>query len=392
MDFKIYRLAIVLIFCTLIINACGGGGAATEVPIESQTDPCGNDVCDEAETASTCPADCPAEVIPQPTPTEDIDPQGFITFVVKVSDFVHLNDSAETLLQLIDIFEAQGVRAEFYLTGPMLRLFAQQHLELVQRFSDSRMTISYHVQPPHPFVPGFQAPLQGLPVNVTEDTIREYESAALDLTTGSLQEVNPGGYGYLTEVFGNPPVTVSIPDTSMRGFALPIFQQLGAKMVVLKEGERSDPDQPYHQEYGMWVRPADIHISHWPTVGIDASMAWWDMLATESAASYQPVSRLQEELVSWGDERLPFVVVSIDAYNFYREGPPPWTMIYYQAPGSTQPNSPPYDLEAPDLTSPRSPENQIAVWEAYSAMVEWAAKYMQVVTGDDIVNMATMAE
>jgi hypothetical protein len=163
-------------------------------------------------------------------------------------------------------------------------------------------------------------------------------------------------------------------------------------MVVLKEEERSDPGQPYRQEYGMWVRPADIHISHWTSAGIDASMAWWDMLATDFSGSYQPVSHLQEELESWGVDRLPFVIVTIDAYNFYREGPPPWTMIYYQAPGSTQPNSPPYNLDAPDLTLPRSPENGIEVWEAYSDMVEWAATYMQVVTSVDVVNMATMGE
>ena len=142
----------------------------------------------------------------------------------------------------------------------------------------------------------------------------------------------------------------------------------------------------------MWVRPADILISHWPSAGIDASMAWWDMLATEFAGSYQPISHLQDQVEAWSAERLPFVIVPIDDYNLYREGPPPWTMIYYQAPGSTQPNSPPYNLDAPDLTSPRSPENGSDVWEAYAAMVEWAATYMQVVTSADVVEMATTGE
>jgi hypothetical protein len=214
---------------------------------------------------------------------------------------------------------------------------------------------------------------------------------ALDLTSGGLSE-DPGGYQYVKEVFGSPPVTVSVPDTSMRGFALPILQQLGAQMVVLKDTERADLAHPYRQEYGMWVRPVDLALSHWTTVGIDAEMAWWDMLSSEYADSYRPLLQTQVAVEAWEAERLPFVTITIDEFNFYRQGPHPWTLIYYQDPGMTLAHSPPYDLQGPDLTSPRTTEDQDAVWLAYTELVEWAATYMRVVTASDIVELAVAGE
>lgn len=135
-------------------------------------------------------------------------------------------------------------------------------------------------------------------------------------------------------------------------------------MVDLNAELGSNVDQPFAQEYGMWLRPVDQTLSHWSVPGIDASMAWWDMLATDFTGSYQPVSHLQSELESWSADRLPFVIVTIDEYNFYREGPPPWTMVYYRDPSMVQPNSPPFDLDAPDLSSARSAANRLAVWDA----------------------------
>jgi hypothetical protein len=383
-----------LMIFSFLVSACGAGGGPLGTTPEVAVENCGNGTCEDPETTETCPVDCtPQELIePQPTPTEEIDPLGYITFVVNVHDIINLADSAETLLKLIDLFEEHGVKGDFFLTGPMTHAYIEGHPEVIQRLKETGMTISYHVQPPHPLVPDFQGPLQVGAVNVKLERIANYESQRLDMTTGGLIAGEPGGYLFLQEIFGAPPSAVYIPDDPIKGFALPHFTGIGAQMVVLYHQSGTSIEQPYAQDYGMWVRPVDIPISHWTSADIDASMAWWDMLATEYAASYQPVSRLQDEIESWSAERLPFIIVTIDEYNFYREGPPPWTMIYYQAPGTTQPNSPPFNLDAQDLTLPRSPENEKVVWDAYVALVEWAATYMQVVTSADIVDMATTGE
>jgi hypothetical protein len=386
------KVILALLFSSLVLGACRNGATTIEAPPNLQADPCGNGICDEGEDADSCPLDCATQVEPQPTPTEEIDPLGYVTFVVYVSDFVNLTDSAATLLQIIDLFDRFNLKAEFFLTGPMTHAYLQSHPEVIERLRETGMTISYHVLPPHPLVPGFQAPLEISAINLKEERIAAYESQRLDVSTGALIENEPGGYQHLAQTFGAAPSAVSIPDDPIKGFALPHFASLGAKMVVLYNEPGANMEQPFLQEYGMWVRPVDINISHWPVEGIDASMAWWDMLATDFAASYQPAMRLQTEAESWNAERLPFITVTIDEYTFYREGSIPWTMIYYHDPSMTQANSPPFELNAPDLSSPRSVENREAVWTAYAAMVEWAATYMQVVTSADIVWMAELGE
>jgi hypothetical protein len=389
---KMYRLVPIILLCSFIAAACGGSKIPTDALPEYQTDPCGNGICDEGESTGNCPVDCPVEVEVEPTPTEEIDPLGYITFVVDVSDFIHLESSAAILLKLIDLFESNGVKGEFFLTGPMAHAFSETYPEVIQRIKESGMTISYSVQPPHPLIPGFQEPLQISAINLKEEAIANYETQRLNLTTGGLIEAELGGYQYLTDIFEGPPSAVAIPDDPIKGFALPNYAGMGAQMVDLYDELGPGVDQPFSQEYGMWVRPVDQTISHWSVSGIDASMAWWDMLATEFAASYQPLQHLQSKLESWDVERLPFTIISIDEYNFYREGPVPWTMMYYQGVGSTQAKSPPFNLDGPDLSSPRTPENAAAVWEAYVEVVEWAAKYTQVVTSADIVDLAAMGE
>jgi hypothetical protein len=392
MKMKSQFMIVVILLGILAMTACGGGTTPPVAPPEVQVDPCGNGICDEGENADSCPADCTVPVEPQPTPTEKIEPLGYVTFVVNVSDFVNLSDSAATLLHVIDLLDSFNLHAEFFLNGPMTHAYLQSHPEVIERLLETGMTISYHVLPPHPLVPGFQAPLEISAINLKEERIADYESQRLDVSTGALIENEPGGYQYLTQTFGVAPSAVSIPDDPIKGFALPHYATLGAKMVVLYNEPGADVEQPFLQEYGMWVRPVDINISHWPAEGIDASMAWWDMLATEFAASYQPALRLQTEAESWNAERLPFITIPIDEYNFYREGPAPWTMIYYRDPSMTQAIQPPFNLGAPDLSSPRSPENMQVVWTAYASMVEWAATYMQVVTSVDIVLMAELGE
>ena len=88
--------------------------------------------------------------------------RGYITFVVNVHDFVNVDESADTLLRLIGIFERYGVRGDFYLTGPQVYAYLEHRPDVIARLKDSGMTISYHVRPPHPAIPGFDRVLSGL--------------------------------------------------------------------------------------------------------------------------------------------------------------------------------------------------------------------------------------
>ena len=97
------------------------------------------------------------------TPTKPAqDTPAYITFAINVHDIVHVSESGDTLLRLIDLFEKYGVRGDFYLTAPMTHLYAEQRPDVIERLRESDMTVSYHVRPPDPLYAGFDQRLQSL--------------------------------------------------------------------------------------------------------------------------------------------------------------------------------------------------------------------------------------
>ena len=93
------------------------------------------------------------------TPTPCSDPAGYMTFAINVHDWRHIDESADTLLRAIGIFEKQGVRGDFYLTGEMANRYAEHRPDVVERLRGSDTTISYHVRPPQPTYAGFDEAL-----------------------------------------------------------------------------------------------------------------------------------------------------------------------------------------------------------------------------------------
>jgi hypothetical protein len=379
---------IVLAAMVLFLSACGGREAPGPV--------CGDGVCAEDENFETCAADCEPAVellpteTPEPTPTMEIEPMGYVTFAVYVSDFVNHDHSAETVLALIELFEQSGVHGEFYFNGPMAHIFAEAHGEVIDRLRESGMTVSYHVKAPHPLVPGFQGPITGLPVDETERMITRYENERLDLSTGGLNPEEPGGYVYVGELFGSSPVTVDAPKTSRSGFALPILARLGAQVVVLPGG--TDLHQPFREEYSMLVRPADITLNRWEVEGVDGIRPWWDMLGSEFAADFRPRDRLQDQAEAWGADRLPILLVPINEYSFYASGSAPWTLIYYQDTERSSAKTPPFDLNAADPSTMRTEAERELIWDAYAEMVEWGSIYLEPLTSAELLLLAAGIE
>ena len=87
---------------------------------------------------------------------------------------------------------------------------------------------------------------------------------------------------------------------------------------------------------------------------------------------------------------LPLITSLIHENNFYRSGPEGWTSIYFTIEGGKRgdPLSPPFDLNAPDPSRPRSEADKAAIWQAYEELVAYAAANLTVVTSEDIVSLA----
>lgn len=315
-------------------------------------------------------------------------PAGYITFAINVHDFRHITESAETLLKLIAIFEKYRVKGDFYLTGPMADLYAQQRPDVIQKLKESGMTISYHQRPPHPLYMGFDSRLKGLSDDAIKSLLRDYETYKLDLATGELQRDYPGGYTYLAQLMGRKPVVATAPndDPRVKKIAWQLYRELGAQMTVIYHESGTKLDTPFEWVEGLLVRPSDFSVTRWKTERVPHEQFWWNMLDTPHAADYNPTNYLKKKLSEWRGPRPPFITVLIHEDNFFRRGGTSWESIYYGP--NRQPLAPPYNLNAPDPSQPRGQQSQELIWNAYEALVAYAAMNLSVVTSEDIVAMA----
>jgi hypothetical protein len=310
-----------------------------------------------------------------------------ITFAVNVHDITNVGQSADTVLRLIDVFERCGVRGDFYLTAPIVALYAEERPEVIERLRESTMTISYHVRPPHPLIVGFDAPLRGLEGDALISALRDYETYCLDLETGLLDRRQPGGYTYVRDIFGRAPVVASVPSALHRSASIEVFAELGARMTVIYHESGTKVDQPFELAGSLLIRPSDWSVTRWAAGGSTKEQFWWAMLDTPLAADYDPTGYLEARLELWTAERPPIVTALIHEDNFYCEGATPWALIYYEDSEKGTPREPPFDLDAPDPSRPRSAESQEAVWSAYETLVAYAAANLNVVTSTDLVEM-----
>ena len=346
--------------------------------------------------AETTPAAASAPAVASPAPSPAVEtaaaPRGYIDFIVNTHDWVHSDESAATLLHLIDLFQKYHIRGEFYVTAPVVRAYVEHYPEVIRRLKDSGMTVSYHVRAPHPLVKGFGDWLNDLNDDQLYQTLHDYETYRLDMRTGQLLRDQPGGYTYVAQVFGSLPVAVAASGGSPRvtAAARKVYADLGARVVVVYHEAGADMEQPLvFTDEGLLVRPADFSIAR-----VNGGNFWWNLITRSNGEQYLPVSLLQKGLNAWWQAqppRPPYINVLIHENNFYRRGSAAWGSFYYtiDAHGNKQnPLAPPFDLTAPDPSTPRPEEEQAAIWQAYEDLVAYAARHLRVVTAEDLLAMA----
>lgn len=330
--------------------------------------------------------------------TFDTTAPGYITFAINVHDTVHIDESADTITRLIGIYEKYGVRGDFYLTAPIVQAYSRERPDVIERLENSGMTISYHVRPPHPLYSGFDQGIASLEGAALATTLLDYETYALDLTTGGLLRDQPGGYKYVAETFGRDPVCAPVPskDPEVKAAGQQLYASLGAHMTILYHEEGTDPEEPFVWVNGLLVRPSDFSVTRWDASGVRPAKKgeepfWWNMLTTPNTSEYDPTAYLQERLAQWNTSavgRPPIITSLIHENNFARSGPEGWTAYYFSGGDKSHPLEPPYDLSKPESSTPRSIEEQELIWAAYEEMVAWASANLRVVTSEDLVTMA----
>ncbi|MEY2820119.1 MAG: hypothetical protein RL275_3582 [Chloroflexota bacterium] len=350
--------------------------------------------------AGTTPPASPivVDTVTEPSPTFNTQPatgsSAYISFIINVHDWTHPDESADILLQLVDLFERYGVPCDFYFTAEITRELAENHPEVIERLKNSDMTISYHVRPPHPLYTGFDSRLKNLSDDELYQTLLDYETYALNLDTGELDTSQPGGYTYVAQVFSRNPVVAPAPnnDPGIKDAAQRVYASLGAQMTLLYHESGTKIEQPFEYVNGLLVRPSDFSITR--TTSIDGGdNFWWNFMSKPNAAEYNPTKFLQTQLAEWDSRnngRAPFITALIHENNFYRSGAEAWSSIYFTMDmgKKDQPLPAPWNLSAPDPSTPRTEEDQVAILAAYEELVAYAAANLTVVTSEDIVKMA----
>lgn len=383
------RLSLLLTILTLLTLSCsllpGWVCCAPPVPTLPSASP-------STATPSTSTPDTPTP----DTVTLDTETP-YISFIINVHDWTHPTESADILLKLVDLFEKYGVRGDFYFTAEITRELAEKRPDIIERFKNSNMTISYHIRPPHPLYTGFDDRLQRLSDDELYQTLLDYETYALDLETGDLDKSQPGGYTYVAQVFGRNPVVVPAPNSGrIREAAQRVYAALGAQMTILYHEEGTKLEQPFEYVNGLLARPSDFSVTR-NTLVDGTDNFWWNMMSKPNAADYRPLHLLELGLADWVGRtssspyaRAPFITALIHENNFYRRGAEGWTSIYFTMQGGKKgdPLPPPWNLNAPDPSTLRPAEEQAAIWQAYEEFVAYAAANLNVVTSEDIVAMA----
>lgn len=143
-----------------------------------------------------------------------------------------------------------------------MELYQKKRPEVIQALKNSGMTISYHVRPPHPLYSGFDQKLTNLDPQKLKETLKDYETYALDLTTGQLNRNQSGGYLLVKEVFGKSPVAVAAPNSNhqIKSAALQLYQSLWAQMMVAYHETGTKMDQPFEWREGF--SGAIYHFAH----------------------------------------------------------------------------------------------------------------------------------
>ena len=322
----------------------------------------------------------------------------YISFIINVHDWTHPTESADLLLKLVDLFERYGVRGDFYFTAEITRALAETRPDVIERFRNSDMTISYHVRPPHPLYTGFDSRLKNLTDDELYQTLLDYETYALDLETGDLDRTRPGGYAYVAQTFGRNPVVAAAPngDPRIKDTAQRVYAALGAQMTILYHESGTKINQPFEYVNGLLARPSDFSVTR--TTFIDGGENfWWNFMSKPNAEDYNPTKMLQSQLAEWESHnygRAPFITALIHENNYYRSGAEAWSSIYFtmEKGQKTDPLAPPYNLSAPDPSKLRAPEDQQAIFATYEELVAYAAANLTVVTSEDILALAATGQ
>lgn len=278
----------------------------------------------------------------------------YTSFIINVHDFSQPEESIATINRIIDLHEEYELPVDIYLTDPMVQLYEEMDPNLIERLKTSPyVAVSHHLRPPYPYYEDFHEDwLNDLSTSELKATLIDYETHAIDLTTGQTTE-EPGGYQHLKDLLGYAPyvVTQAASRQAVSQALAEVYKEMGAQFT-LRHGTDTDLGDTAN---GLWLRPEHAEVK-----------------------VYEPRKAIviEDFLAEYLDE-LPengprFMNLKWHENNFYSSGTN-WSGIYY-APGQKGDVAldPPYDLSLWTTTeTDKSDEEERVQWERYEDVLQY---------------------
>lgn len=326
--------------CTLLV-VLGAGCTQTVV-----TDP-----SDETNTVVSTPAERVQTETQDPATPESSDV--YVTFTLNTQDFSYPEKSADVLKRVLDLHEQLAVPLDVYLTTTMVDWYSTERPEVFAQLKNSSVaTVSYHIRPPLPYH-NLAYDVAGVTKQTGQeqyDTILEYETHGLDLTTGEPTEAR-GGFAKLTDLLGTPALAVGSAAAPGTGKTLrQVYKDLGATFVV----ENSGASNLGEKQEDLYVRPQHADIKLFEMIG-------------EDPATIFATAESQARTTS-GAKAPYFLNVKMHDNDFFAEDSA-WTTVYL---GHGARKGPPYDTSyTSELLTDAEAE---AVWNQYESTVRYVSE------------------
>ncbi|MFH1785038.1 MAG: hypothetical protein ABH842_01285 [Candidatus Micrarchaeota archaeon] len=302
-----------------------------------------------------------------------------ITFVINTHDWYHLNNSAETLTRLLDIYDKYDVKAEFYFTEPAFKAYEQNYPEILEMLLSKNMTISFHIRAPHPvtFKSSYFLEMQNMTESELENILTDYETYELNLSDGSLNYDEKGGYSYIKERIGYAPIVAGLNAVTpeLKNAELKVLKEMGLQMYVRKHSE----DIIEMAAPGLLSRPSQFGIE-------EKTQKYYWFTEDGESGSVDPLKEVVNPHTIFSNVE-GYGLVIVHENDFYAELPG-WRRVYWKDGDGDQaiPKNPPYDITtlSGDITFFTEAETE-QQWANYESIVAYAAQNFRVVTSRDII-------
>jgi len=279
----------------------------------------------------------------------------YVMFVLNVHDWVFPDKSADAILKTIELHEGYDIPIDIYLTGTTLHNYVNDYPDLVEKMINSDVvSISYHFRPPMPMYSGFDnVGLSGMDNQELYNTLISYSENKLDLETGEYIAGETGGYQFVKDIIGYPPLAVghTSGNSNIAKTLAEIYVDKGAKFTVTHGKELNLGDE----NKGLYLRPENVEIK------------WYEQNSKYMMGKIDAEQLINERLEGYEPQTGLFINIKMHENNYYTTGTP-FGPVYWVDGDKNNPLGPPYDLSlGEEQTGFRTDEYTENMWEFYES-------------------------